>query len=926
MHFIKKAYKVVISMELMVILSIIFAIACAVATFIENDFGTETAWAVVYKAKWFELIQLLLGVNLLGNIFRFKLYKKEKLPVFIFHVGFLFILVGAAVTRYIGYEGIMHIREGDTADTIISSEPYIQISALKDGKIYHAEMQKLISKISKDDFTLVLPIENDKAIVRFKNIIMQPNKQDPSKKDLVGIVVDFEFRGKHKEVILPGRGRGTKGITKRFEFEGVKFALEWGSKEIKLPFALKLRDFELERYPGSMAPSSYASEVTVIENGKKVMDYRIYMNHVLDYKGFRFFQSSYDMDEKGTVLSVNHDPGTLITYIGYFLLGFGLLINLFNPRSRFRTLAAKVQRDMDLGKAFAILFSVFLFYSSPLFANSTEDFKASIEKFKKLDKEHAERFGRLLVQGNMGRIKPIDTLSHEILHKIARKDSIYGLTANQIVLGMMVDPKGWQNIPIINIPRSDIKLKKILGLKKNEKYASFNDFFDYSKKYPYKLAKAVEEATRKKSALRSQFDKDVIKVDERLNIEYMIFMGDIFRIFPKPNDPNLKWYSPKEAIATFDPVISEAVREILLGYFNGVQEGMEKEDFSKADKYLKLIDAYQKKYGGELIPPSSKIDLEIFYNKANLFDQAMKIYLIAGFILLIVVFAKLVNPSLKPSFIVKTAFLFVVIAFIVHTAGLGLRWYIAGHAPWSGAYESMLYIAWTMALSGVIFSRKSLLALTLMSLLAGVTLFVAHLSGMDPQITNLVPVLKSYWLNIHVSVITASYGFLALSSLLGFFVLILMILRNEKNPKRNESLQKSITEATRINEISMILGLSLLTLGNFLGGVWANESWGRYWGWDPKETWAWISILIYAAVLHMRFVPKLNSQYAFAVASTVAYASIIMTYFGVNFYLSGMHSYAAGDPVPIPTFVYYAIAVIGLVILLSYPKRVLKKL
>ena len=922
MNILKKIYKLIISMETMVVLSIVFAVACAVATFIENDFGTETAWAVVYKAKWFELIQLILGINLFGNIFRFKLYKKEKLPAFIFHIGFLFILVGAGVTRYIGYEGIMHIREGETTNTMISSEPYVQISALKEGKIYHTQIQKLISKISKNDFTLVLPMEDEKAIVRFKKLITQPNKQDSSKKDVVAIVVDLEYKGKHKEIVLPGRGRGVKGITKRFEFEGTKFALEWGSKAIKLPFSLKLRDFQLERYPGSMAPSSYASEVTVMENGKKVMDYRIYMNHVLDYKGFRFFQSSYDMDEKGTVLSVNHDPGTLITYIGYFLLGFGLFINLFNPNSRFRKLAAKVQRDMDLGRAFFFIVA-FLFFSSPVLAFS--DIK-QLKKYEKLDKNHAERFGRLLVQGNMGRIKPIDTLAYEILNKIARKNSLYGLTADQIVLAMMVDPKGWRDIPIINIPRSDIKLKKILGLKEDQNYASFSDFFDDNAKQPYKLAKAVEEATRKKSALRSQFDKDVIKVDERLNIEYMVFMGDIFRIFPKPNDPNLKWYSPKDAISTFEPVISEAIREILLGYFDGVQEGMKSGDFSKADKYLKLISAYQKKYGSSLIPPSLKIDLEIFYNKANLFDQAMKIYLIAGFILLIVIFAKLINPSLKLPWVIRGAFVFVTVAFAVHTLGLALRWYIAEHAPWSGAYESMLYIAWTMALSGVLFSRKSLLALTLMSLLAGVTLFVAHLSGMDPQITNLVPVLKSYWLNIHVSVITASYGFLALSSLLGFFVLVLMILRSSKNSQRNESLQKSITEATRINEISMILGLSLLTLGNFLGGVWANESWGRYWGWDPKETWAWISILVYAAVLHMRFVPKLNSQYAFAVASTVAYASIIMTYFGVNFYLSGMHSYAAGDPVPIPAFVYYMVAVISIVIILAYPKRVLNKL
>jgi cytochrome c-type biogenesis protein CcsB len=239
----------------------------------------------------------------------------------------------------------------------------------------------------------------------------------------------------------------------------------------------------------------------------------------------------------------------------------------------------------------------------------------------------------------------------------------------------------------------------------------------------------------------------------------------------------------------------------------------------------------------------------------------------------------------------------------------------------------MIYIAWAIALSGIFFSKQSIVSLALTSILAGVTLFVAHLSWMDPQITTLVPVLKSYWLNIHVSVITASYGFLGLCALLGFFTLILFIIRSGKDTKgkKNQEIERNIVEATRINEMAMILGLSLLTVGNFLGGVWANESWGRYWGWDPKETWALVSILIYAVVLHLRFIPSLNNQFAFAVASVISFSSILMTYFGVNFYLSGMHSYAAGDPVPIPMFVYYTAIVVLAVIALAYPKRHLSK-
>ncbi len=227
-----------------------------------------------------------------------------------------------------------------------------------------------------------------------------------------------------------------------------------------------------------------------------------------------------------------------------------------------------------------------------------------------------------------------------------------------------------------------------------------------------------------------------------------------------------------------------------------------------------------------------------------------------------------------------------------------------------------------MGLAGIVFARYSLIAPALTGIITGITLGATFINEMDPQITNLVPVLKSYWLNIHVSIITASYGFLGLSMILGFFALILFIFKSDKRP----DLQRSITEATRINEMTAILGISMLTIGNFLGGVWANESWGRYWGWDPKETWAWISILVYVVVLHIRFVPaiKKNYEYWYAVASTVAYSVIIMTFVGVNYYLSGMHSYAAGDPVPIPNYLYYIIALVAAVIALAYPKRSFK--
>ena len=224
--------------------------------------------------------------------------------------------------------------------------------------------------------------------------------------------------------------------------------------------------------------------------------------------------------------------------------------------------------------------------------------------------------------------------------------------------------------------------------------------------------------------------------------------------------------------------------------------------------------------------------------------------------------------------------------------------------------------------AGLFFFRKSLMALSATVVMAGVFMFTAHLSGIDPQITNLVPVLKSYWLTIHVSIITGSYGFLAIGAMLGFMALLLFIFRSDKRPH----LDDTIRQITAINEASLIIGLAMLVVGNFIGGVWANESWGRYWGWDPKETWAYVSIIAYAMVLHLRMMTKLNKPYVFAVASTLAFACILMTYFGVNFYLSGMHSYATGDPVPVPTWVYVLTALVFTVIAIAFRKRDLSKL
>jgi cytochrome c-type biogenesis protein CcsB len=248
--------------------------------------------------------------------------------------------------------------------------------------------------------------------------------------------------------------------------------------------------------------------------------------------------------------------------------------------------------------------------------------------------------------------------------------------------------------------------------------------------------------------------------------------------------------------------------------------------------------------------------------------------------------------------------------FALHTSGLIMRWYISGHAPRSDAYESILYVSWATLAMGIALGRKSDLTLAATTFVTAMLLWIAHQSWVDPSVANLVPVLDSYWLMIHVAVIVGSYGPLTVGMILGIVSLVLIIMTNEKNKKK---MDLNLKELTIINELSITVGLIMLTIGNFLGGQWANESWGRYWGWDPKETWALISILIYAFVIHTRLVPGLRGRWTFNFLSIVAYASIMMTYFGVNFYLVGLHSYASGSQVITPTFIYYC--VIGVILL-----------
>ena len=521
----------------------------------------------------------------------------------------------------------------------------------------------------------------------------------------------------------------------------------------------------------------------------------------------------------------------------------------------------------------------------------------------------------LLVQDYMGRIKPISTEAVEIVNKITGKSSLFGLTPEQMILGMTTNAGLWQEMKIIKL--SNPSIKKVLGLSPETEYVSFASMFD-DEGY-YKLAKQVSAANQKAQSKRDTFDNDIIKFDEKLNIAYLTLKGVLFKFIPIPNDASHTWIAPNDAFS--HPQVSGEVKSMLNDYFVGLQEGISTNKWDNANIALAKLKENQRSLSGGILPSETRVRAEVLYNHMGLFQKLIGFYFVLGcgaFVLALISIFKGKNyPTLE-----KSVLYIFIAGFIAHSFGLALRWYISGHAPWSDSYESMVYIGWSAGFAGVMVFRKSILSLSSAAILAAIVMLVAHMSFVNPQITNLVPVLKSYWLTVHVSVITASYGFLGMGALLGFITLLLMILKNKKNALR---MNEQIRHLVAINEISLIIGLAMLTVGNFFGGIWANESWGRYWGWDPKETWSFVSIIVYALILHLRFVPKLNSVYVFSIASLVGYSSIMMTYFGVNFYLTGMHSYAAsGEHASLPSFVYYIfVGIFGLCVL-AYQGRDVK--
>ncbi|MBT8276576.1 MAG: cytochrome c biogenesis protein CcsA [Bacteroidia bacterium] len=1044
----KKLASVLFSTRLTAVLFIVFAAAMAVGTFLDASAETSpTPYTreLIYNAWWFELIMVMFVINFIGNIFKFRLYKKEKWATLTLHLSFILILVGAFVTRYIGYEGRMSIREGATENTFLSEHTYLTMFIDGDYEVNGVQMRRnvtpkklrlserldnyfeLSTDYNKQEVSVVyrdfiknaeeglIPSEGGDEYLKIveagdgsrhehwlksgevanihnilfalnaptdgainidvdstgaykirspfegtymrmadqqQGIVLADSVQtlqlrslyqlagtafvfpegitkgrmgiikaaEGEKTNKDALILDVVSNGEAATVELLG-GMGSYPNPKKVSVGGLDVFLAYGSKKYELPFSITLNDFIADKYPGTEnSYSAFKSKVTVNNSDTEFYDYDIYMNHVLDEGGYRFFQASFDPDEKGTVLSVNKDWwGTWITYIGYFLLYLGLMAILFDKNTRFGSLKKLLDKVKKKKTAISVLLALFMAtygFSQDATENHQHSQTSELQldsliMVNKVSKEHAAKFSKLVIQDE-GRMKPVNTYASELLRKISRRDSYKGLDANQVFLSMTEFPRVWLEVPVIYLKRGNDSLRKVLGVAEDASRIAMIDLFDAQGNN--KLEPYLEEATRK--ANPNQFEKDFIKTYESVYLLNQALSGGILKIFPIPNDENNKWVAyPELNEANFKGMDSVATRTILPAYFQSINQARQDGDYTQAEEILDGLAKFQMKYGSEVMPSKNKVNAELTYNKLDIFNKLYKYFLLIGAVMFVFIILKIFREAKVYDVFIKICKYITWLFFVLMTLGLAMRWYISGHAPWSDAYESIIYVAWATVFFGLAFGRKSNLTIASTAFVAAIILWVANQNWLDPSIANLQPVLDSYWLMIHVAVIVASYGPFTLGMILAATALLLMLITTEKNKLR---MDLNIKEITVITEMALTVGLVMLTIGNFLGGQWANESWGRYWGWDPKETWALISIIVYAFVIHMRLVPGLRGRWFFNVMALFAYASIMMTYFGVNFYLTGLHSYASGDAPVTPTFVWYIVCFAVLLSLVSY--------
>lgn len=625
-------------------------------------------------------------------------------------------------------------------------------------------------------------------------------------------------------------------------------------KTKELGFEVSLKNFNVVNYPGTDAPMDYVTTLTA-----NTQEIKVSMNNIGSFNGYRFIQSGYDSDMQGTTLGVYHDPwGIGITYTGYALLFISLIATMASKKTRMRHLYRKAL-SLQGAKAWAV---------TALLAVSSFATSANAQEMVKIDGDIADDFGKICVLYN-SRITPINTVATSFVTKLCGKPTWDGLSSNQVFAGWIFDVPYWETVKMIEIKEK--KAQELLGI--NGKWASFDDFWDNYNNYKLDapLKKAYKDGDTK-------LQKQLRDADEKFNIIRMLYGGEMLKMFPYAGKQgHMQWFAPGQPLGNLK--LDEKELVFIKKSMDYLAESIITGDKARAEEIAKKIYSYQHVRGKAVVPTKFRIYTETFYNKTNAQRLPVMLYLTLSLVLAIVSTLSLNNGKQKKTRLVSSVLTWVM---LIHTTLLlALRWYVSGHLPMSNGYETMQFMAWATLIVTLVMQKRFLPVKQFGPLLSSFALLVAMITDGNPQITQLMPVLQSPLLSVHVMVIMFSYALFGLTALIGLQGLI---AHHRKQEEKEQQL-------AALSQFLLYPAVALIAIGIFIGAIWANVSWGRYWSWDSKETWALITMLIYSAPLHadIKWLRKAQHMHIYML---LAFLSVLMTYFGVNYFLSGMHSYA----------------------------------
>lgn len=625
-------------------------------------------------------------------------------------------------------------------------------------------------------------------------------------------------------------------------------------KTKELGFEVSLKNFNVVNYPGTDAPMDYVTTLTA-----NTQEIKVSMNNIGSFNGYRFIQSGYDSDMQGTTLGVYHDPwGIGITYTGYALLFISLITTMASKKTRMRHLYRKAL-SLQGAKAWAV---------TALLAVSSFATSANAQEMVKIDGDIADDFGKICVLYN-SRITPINTVATSFVTKLCGKPTWDGLSSNQVFAGWIFDVPYWETVKMIEIKEK--KAQELLGI--NGKWASFDDFWDSYNNYKLDapLKKAYKDGDTK-------LQKQLRDADEKFNIIRMLYGGEMLKMFPYAGKQgHMQWFAPGQPLGNLK--LDEKELVFIKKSMDYLAESIITGDKARAEEIAKKIYSYQHVRGKAVVPTKFRIYTETFYNKTNAQRLPVMLYLTLSLVLAIVSTLSLNNEKQKKTRLVSSVLTWVM---LIHTTLLlALRWYVSGHLPMSNGYETMQFMAWATLIVTLVMQKRFLPVKQFGPLLSSFALLVAMITDGNPQITQLMPVLQSPLLSVHVMVIMFSYALFGLTALIGLQGLI---AHHRKQEEKEQQL-------AALSQFLLYPAVALIAIGIFIGAIWANVSWGRYWSWDSKETWALITMLIYSAPLHAD-IKWLRKAQHIHIYMLLAFLSVLMTYFGVNYFLSGMHSYA----------------------------------